>query len=99
MQTKAGVVVGNPAFIKAAEDAQRRSLTLLKNSDHFLPLKTGALKIYIKNIDPKVAAQYGTIVEKPEDAQILRSSGYKLLIIHHPVRILLRRCFIRGPGF
>jgi beta-glucosidase len=67
---KAAVVVGNPEFIKAAEDAQRRSLTLLKNSDHFLPLKAGGLKIYIKNIDPKVAAQYGTIVEKPEDAQV-----------------------------
>jgi beta-glucosidase len=67
---KAAVIVGKPEFIKAAEDAQRRSLTLLKNSDHFLPLKTGGLKIYIKNIDPKVAAQYGTIVEKPEDAQV-----------------------------
>jgi beta-glucosidase len=67
---KASSIVGKPEFKKAAEEAQRRSLTLLKNSDHLLPLKTGKLKIYIKNIDPKVAAEYGTVVEKPELADI-----------------------------
>ena len=67
---KAASIVGKPEFKKAAEEAQRRSLTLLKNSDHLLPLKTGKLKIYVKNIDPKVAALYGTIVEKPEQADL-----------------------------
>jgi beta-glucosidase len=67
---KASHIVGKPEFKKAAEEAQRRSLTLLKNSDHLLPLKTEKLKIYIKNIDPNVAAQYGTIVEKPEQADV-----------------------------
>jgi len=67
---RAPLIVGKPEFKKAAEEAQRRSLTLLKNNEHFLPLKKADLKIYIKNIDPKVAAQYATIVEKPEQADL-----------------------------
>jgi len=67
---KASSIVGNPEFKKSAEAAQRRSLTLLKNSDHFLPLKTVSLKIYAKNMDPKVVAQYGTVVDKPELADL-----------------------------
>jgi beta-glucosidase len=68
--SRASSIVGKPEFRKAAEDAQRRSLTLLKNSNHTLPLKPGTLKIYVKNLDPKVAAAYGTVVEKPEQADI-----------------------------
>ena len=67
---KASSIVGKPEFREAAEKAQRRSLTLLKNSNHTLPLKAGTLKIYVKNLDPKVAAAYGTVVEKPEQADI-----------------------------
>jgi beta-glucosidase len=79
---KANLIVGKPEFKKAAEEAQRRSLTLLKNSEHLLPLKTGKLKIYIKNIDPMVAAQYGTIVEKPEQADI---AIIRLQTPHYPI--------------
>ena len=69
-EKKAADIVGNPAFMKAGEDAQRRSLTLLKNDNHILPLAPNKLKIYIKNIDPKVAAEYGTIVNDPKQADI-----------------------------
>jgi beta-glucosidase len=65
---KATQVVGQPAFRQAGEVAQRRSLTLLKNDAKTLPLAMGKLKIYLKNVDPKVAAAYGTVVEKPEEA-------------------------------
>ena len=34
-----------------------------------MPLKN-SLKIYVKNIDAKVAAQYGTVVDNPKDADI-----------------------------
>ncbi|NUO01134.1 MAG: glycoside hydrolase family 3 C-terminal domain-containing protein [Saprospiraceae bacterium] len=61
-------VLTNGAFKKAGEMAQRRSFTLLKNEAGTLPLMEGKYKIYVKNVDPKVAAQYGTVVEKPEDA-------------------------------
>jgi beta-glucosidase len=67
---KADKIVGNPEFVKAAEGSQRRAMTLLKNDAKILPLAEGKLKIYVKNIDPKVAAQYGTVVDKPEDANI-----------------------------
>ena len=69
-EKKAAEIVGSPAFMKAGEDAQRRSLTLLKNDGHTLPLTINKLKIYIKNIDPKIAATYGTIVEDPKQADI-----------------------------
>lgn len=69
-EKKAGDIVGSPAFMKAGEDAQRRSLTLLKNNGHILPLTVNKLKIYIKNIDPKIAAAYGTVVSDPKQADI-----------------------------
>jgi beta-glucosidase len=69
-EKKAADIVGSPAFMKAGEDAQRRSLTLLKNDSHILPLAPNKLKIYIKNINPKVAALYGTIVSDPKQADI-----------------------------
>ncbi|MFD2573856.1 glycoside hydrolase family 3 protein [Spirosoma soli] len=67
---KATQIVGKPAFRQAGEAAQRRAMTLLKNADNTLPVKAGTLKIYVKNVDPKVAAQYGTVVDKPEDANL-----------------------------
>lgn len=61
--------LGKEESRKAAEESQRRAMTLLKNDGKVLPLKQG-LKIYVKNIDPKVAALYGTVVEKPQDADM-----------------------------
>ncbi len=72
---KAASIVGKPEFVKAADASQRRAITLLKNDrfpgqDHkTLPLKEG-IKIYVRNVDPKIAAQYGTVVDNPEDADI-----------------------------
>ena len=43
---------------------------LLKNDNKQLPLKTGSLKIYVENIDKKVAAQYATVVHNPQDADL-----------------------------
>jgi beta-glucosidase len=68
--SKADAIVGNAQFKKAAEGSQRRAITLLKNNAGVLPLKSGQLKIYIRNIDPKVAAAYGTVVDQPKDADI-----------------------------
>ena len=52
------------------EASQRRAITLLKNDNKQLPLKTGSLKIYVENVDKKVAAQYATVVDKPQDADL-----------------------------
>ncbi len=69
-EKKAADIVGSAEFMKAGQDAQRRSLTLLKNDQHILPLKLKSLKIYVKNLDPKIAAAYGTIVADPRQADI-----------------------------
>jgi beta-glucosidase len=69
-EAKAKETVGKAEFVKAGEESQRRAITLLKNENKALPLKQGKLKIYIKNIDAKIASQYGTIVDKPGDADI-----------------------------
>ena len=69
-ENKAAETVGKAEFVQAAEASQRRAITLLKNENSVLPLKQGILKIYVKNIDPKVAANYGTVVDKPENADL-----------------------------
>jgi beta-glucosidase len=67
---KAGEIVGSAEFMKAGQDAMRRSMTLLKNDSHTLPLAPNKLKIYVKNINPKIAAEYGTVVDDPKQADI-----------------------------
>ena len=66
-------VVGNAKFKAAGDLAQRKSIVLLKNDTinkkPVLPLKKG-IKIYIKNIDAAKAAKFGTVVDKPELADI-----------------------------
>ena len=69
-EKKAGEIVGNAEFMNAGQEAMRKSLTLLKNDNHTLPLAPNKLKIYIKNINPKVAGEYGTVVSDPKQADI-----------------------------
>ena len=67
---KATQTVGKPVWKKLGEETQRRAITLLKNEGKMLPLEAGKLKIYVQNVDSKVVAQYGTVVEKPEQADV-----------------------------
>jgi beta-glucosidase len=66
-------VMGQPASLAAGEASQKRAMTLLKNEEHILPLQ-GRPRIFIKNIDASVAAQYGEVVATPDvaDFAILR---------------------------
>lgn len=70
---KAEGQVGKPFYKKAGLLAQKKSMVLLKNSatsmGKMLPLK-GKPAIYIENIDAKVAAKYGEVVENIEDADV-----------------------------
>lgn len=61
-------IVGKEEFVKAAEESQRKAMVLLKNDNKVLPLSEGKLKIYVKNVNKEVASKYGTVVDKPEDA-------------------------------
>ncbi len=62
-------VVGNAAFRAAGDLAQRKSIVLLKNEQNTLPLN-GRPKIYVQNVSPDVAAQYGDVVQTVEEADI-----------------------------
>lgn len=66
-------VVGKAEFRAAGEQAQRRSIVLLKNDNTSngptLPL-TGRPRIYVENLDPAVAATYGEVVPTPEVAEL-----------------------------
>ena len=59
-------IAGNAAFRAAGELAQRKSMTLLKN-DGALPLR-GRPRVYVENVDPETAAQYGEVVDSPDEA-------------------------------
>lgn len=65
---KALKIVGRADFVKEGAAAQRRAMTLLKNDKKSLPLAAKKYKIYVQNVDKTVAAKYGTVVDRPEDA-------------------------------
>jgi len=69
-ESKVNQALGNQASMAAGEASQRMAMTLLKNDKKVLPLTAGKLKIYVRNVDPKVAARYGTVVDQPEKADI-----------------------------
>jgi beta-glucosidase len=62
-------VLGDPEAVAAGLDSQKRAMTLLKNEEHLLPLQ-GRPKVFVKNVDPAVAAQYAEVVSTPEAADV-----------------------------
>jgi beta-glucosidase len=60
-------VFGDPESLAAGLDSQQHAMTLLKNEMQTLPL-TGRTKIFVKNIDPALAARYAEVVSAPEQA-------------------------------
>ncbi len=95
---KTNEVIGRDDFKKAGEAAQRRAITLLKNSSanskKLLPL-TGKPKIYVQNINKEIASQYGEVVDKPEHAQL---AIIRLNTPWYPVdsKIMMARMFHHG---
>ncbi|PTQ92123.1 beta-glucosidase [Paraburkholderia sp. GV068] len=77
--------VGNADFQAQALDAQRRAMVLLQNNDKLLPMTASGKKVWLYDIDPAVARQYGyQVVDTPQaaDVAILRvSTPYETL---HP---------------
>ncbi len=66
-ETRVSQVLGDPDSLAASLAAQRRAMTLLKNEDRVLPLQ-GRPKLFIKNMDPSVAARYAEVVNTPAEA-------------------------------
>ncbi|MDG2026058.1 MAG: glycoside hydrolase family 3 N-terminal domain-containing protein [Acidimicrobiales bacterium] len=66
---QASAIAGRDDFVAAGLDAQRRSVVLLTNDVETLPLAPQS-SIYIENVDPDVAAEFGTVVDDPAGADI-----------------------------
>jgi beta-glucosidase len=66
-------IVAHADFRAAGELAQRRSVVLLKNgatpTGPFLPLQ-GRPKLYVENIAPEIANEYGQVVATIEEAEL-----------------------------
>ncbi len=65
-------VVGRPDFVRAGEDAQRASFTLLTNRDDLLPLQQDSpgLRVYLEGVDPTLLDGLGVVVAEPADADV-----------------------------
>jgi len=64
----AEATTGTAAFRQAGDLAQRKSIVLLKKGET-LPLPNRP-RIYVENIDHAVAAEYGEVVDRLEDAEV-----------------------------
>jgi beta-glucosidase len=64
---KVATVLGKAESFAAGEASQRRAMVLLKNEEGVLPLQERP-NIFVKNINPSVAAQYANVVDTPETA-------------------------------
>jgi len=66
-------IVGHPSFREAGARAQRRSIVLLKNGpapdDTTLPLP-GGLRLYVENVAPEAAREYGEVVDAVDQADV-----------------------------
>ena len=69
----AELLAGRPEDVALGLEVQSRSTVLLVNTvlrgTTMLPLASG-LRLYVEGLDPQVAASIGTIVERPEDAEV-----------------------------
>jgi beta-glucosidase len=64
----AAAIVGSPAFVAAGEEAQRKSIVLLKNTGA-LPAQ-GRPRLYVEGVAPEIAAQYGELAATPDAAEL-----------------------------
>jgi len=60
-------VFDNPDAMARSLVSQQRAMTLLKNEDGILPLQ-GRLKVFAKDMDAALVAQYAQVVDSPEQA-------------------------------
>ena len=60
-------ILGCPESLAAGHASQERAMTLLKNDGQVLPLQ-GRPKIYARNLDPGICAQYAEVMVEPGQA-------------------------------
>lgn len=67
---KASEIVGNSSFRESGMQAQRMAMTLLKNEDRILPLKSPGIKVFLVNVDSSAASRYATVVTDLNQADV-----------------------------
>ena len=60
----------NKLFQQKGEEAQRKSLVLLKNEEQILPLQKG-VKLFVEGIDKTVVEQFANLVTTPSEADYI----------------------------
>ena len=63
-------VYNNAIFKQKGEEAQRKSLVLLKNEGPLLPLKKG-VKLFVEGLDKSIGSSYASIVSDPAEADYI----------------------------
>lgn len=69
-ESKVPEVVGREDYRAIGNASQQKAMTLLKNKDGFLPLKSDVAKVYVEGMDSTVVAQYATVVATPQEADL-----------------------------
>ena len=67
---RAKEIVGNASFVSSGEEAQRKSIVLLKNSNNLLPLKAHT-KLFTVHADRESFGRYADVVSEPNQADVL----------------------------
>jgi len=66
---RAAATVGNPEFVAAGAEAQRRAYTLLTNHDQILPIRARC-RLYLEGVSEDLASRHGDVVSDPTDADV-----------------------------
>jgi len=84
-EDKADSIVGNPDFVAQAEEAQSRSLVLLDNHKHLLPLTAQSTKVYLFGVDRAAAEAFGLVpVDTPQQADLAIIRAVTPFEVLHP---------------
>ena len=62
--------VNLPQYVALGMTAQRNAVVLLDNTNSALPL-AAETRIFVDGLEPSIAAQYGTVVDAPEQADVV----------------------------
>jgi beta-glucosidase len=69
-EAEVNALVNLPEYVTLGMAAQRNAVVLLDNASSALPL-AAETRIFVDGLDSSVAAKYGTVVETPDDADVV----------------------------
>ena len=69
-EAKVNALVNLPEYVSLGMTAQRNAVVLLDNESSTLPL-AAETRIFVDGLDQSVAAKYGTVVETPDEADVV----------------------------